>query len=1047
MNNYTEDANLEGLALRLFDKGKQLSLRFMRFGSLDDLEKAIEHKTKSILITPEGHPAKAERLHSLGASHYRRFQCLGNAEDLHKDIKYSAQAVALTPEDHSERHNRLGGLGTSYYERFMLLDDLKDLDMAIDYETQAYLITPENHSDWHERISNLGASYYQRFLRLGDLSDLNRAIEYASRVCSLTPKDDPDQPERFGRLGASYHARFNRLGDLNDLEKSLKHHIQAHELTSENSPDYPSRLSNISVLYHERFNHLGDLADLDNAIKYELQSHSLTPENHPDLAEQLSHLGAAYNGRFKCLRSLSDLNKAIEFSLQAISLTPEGHPGFPRRLSHLSTTYYERFICLGNLSDLNKAIEKRLQAHSLTPKDHPDLAIRLGSLGAAYHERFMHSENIDDLQKAIEYKQMALEATPERHPHRYKRLANIGTSYYERYMCQSNLTDLDKAIEYHHQALSFTPEGHPSLPTQLSTLSTSYHQKYLRLGSVDFLNQALNYLRQASGCLGATPRIRLDAALDWARLAIGQNMPQELNHLQAYQTEMELIPEVIWLGITVEERYAALELLNNVVNKASSAAIQDCRYELALEWLEQGRCIVWNQILALRTPLDELRIAHPSIAYQLQGIRDELHRASLQVFDPQGHVNDSELLESVVQRHHRLATQHAALVLQVRQIPGFESFLRPRPAPELVLAARTGPVVVINIHNTSCDALIIRPGDTQVYYLELPYLTDQRVYSMRTRVELSLEQRGPGRETKRRPMLSEPDSPSQQDFKQILVTLWNNLASPILNFLGYLTVKAPNDLPHITWCMTGPLTFLPLHAAGYYDRPHSKLSDYVVSSYTPTLSAILSSTLSSVDHTSILAIGQETTPGLSNLPGTARELEHIKDHSGNFVMYQQLTGNHATLKTVLDGMVLNDWVHLACHAHQNPTDPRKSGFFLHDGILDLSAIMDKSFKGKGLAFLSACQTATGDKKLADEAIHLASGMLIAGYPSVIATMWAVGDSDAPFIADKVYGKLLEGGRMKSHGVARALHHAVEELRKEIGDDQFERWALFIHIGL
>jgi tetratricopeptide (TPR) repeat protein len=575
------------------------------------------------------------------------------------------------------------------------------------------------------------------------------------------------------------------------LDKALKNHLQAYELTPESDHDYPNRLSNISVLYHERFNHLGDLIDLDNAIKYELQAHSLTAENHLDLAEQLSHLGAAYNSRFKHLRNLDDLDKAAEYSLRAIVLTPDHHPAFPGRLNHLSATYYERFIHLGNLSDLDNAIEKRLQAYSLTPKDHPDLATRLGALGAAYHERFVHVKNLDDLQKAIDYKQKALEATPEGHPQRHRRLANIGTSYYEQYMCQSSLSALDKAIECHHQALSFTSEENPFLSIQLSALSTSYHQKYLRLGNVDFLNQALSYLRQASRCVGAAPRNRLDAALDWARLAGGQNVPPDLNNLQAYQAAMELIPEVIWLGITVEQRFTALELLNNVVNKASSAAIQDCCYDLALEWLEQGRCIVWNQILALRSPLDELRVAHPSISHRLQEIRDELQRASLRAFDVQGSVNDPEAFESVVQRHHQLATQHSSLVLQVRQLPGFESFLRPRPAAELVLSARNGPVVVINIHSTSCDALVIRPGDTKVHYLELPYLTAQRVHSMRTRVELSLDQRGPARETQRRPILDflEPDSPSQQEFKQILVTLWENLVNPILDFLGYITVR------------------------------------------------------------------------------------------------------------------------------------------------------------------------------------------------------------------------------------------------------------------
>lgn len=31
------------------------------------------------------------------------------------------------------------------------------------------------------------------------------------------------------------------------------------------------------------------------------------------------------------------------------------------------------------------------------------------------------------------------------------------------------------------------------------------------------------------------------------------------------------------------------------------------------------------------------------------------------------------------------------------------------------------------------------------------------------------------------------------------------------------------------------------------------------------------------------------------------------------------------------------------------------------------------------AFLSPCQTATGEKHLSDEAIHMAAGMLFAGY--------------------------------------------------------------------
>ncbi|KAJ6522099.1 hypothetical protein DFH09DRAFT_938562 [Mycena vulgaris] len=41
----------------------------------------------------------------------------------------------------------------------------------------------------------------------------------------------------------------------------------------------------------------------------------------------------------------------------------------------------------------------------------------------------------------------------------------------------------------------------------------------------------------------------------------------------------------------------------------------------------------------------------------------------------------------------------------------------------------------------------------------------------------------------------------------------------------------------------------------------------------------------------------------------------------------------------------------------------------------------------GLAVLRACQTAMGDEKLPDEAVHLAASLLFAGFRSVVATMW------------------------------------------------------------
>lgn len=253
-------------------------------------------------------------------------------------------------------------------------------------------------------------------------------------------------------------------------------------------------------------------------------------------------------------------------------------------------------------------------------------------------------------------------------------------------------------------------------------------------------------------------------------------------------------------------------------------------------------------------------------------------------------------------------------------------------------------------------------------------------------------------------------------------------------------------LPHITWCTTGALSFLPLHAAGCYDHTANNIFNFAVSSYSPNLGALIHSLSHPTDLGGILAVGQEATPGYPLLPGTKAELAHIRPYARS-TPYMQLENDQATPESVLEAMGQYSSVHLACHASQNIERPTESCFYLHGGSLTLAQITKKSLKSKGMAFLSACQTAAGDKELPDEAIHLAAGMLIAGYPTVIATMWSISDEDAPLIANKVYSRLVEGGGLDGAKAARALHAAVAILRKQVGEREFVRWVPYIHMGV
>lgn len=127
-----------------------------------------------------------------------------------------------------------------------------------------------------------------------------------------------------------------------------------------------------------------------------------------------------------------------------------------------------------------------------------------------------------------------------------------------------------------------------------------------------------------------------------------------------------------------------------------------------------------------------------------------------------------------------------------------------------------------------------------------------------------------------------------------------------------------NERRHLTWCVTGALAFLPLHAAGRYsDNLSINAFDLVISSYTPTLSALLASGVhASKTDGGLLAVGQEQIHGQVPLPFTVKELAAIQEHVKG-TKFLQLDNEHATVDAVLNSMDEHSWVHLACHASQN----------------------------------------------------------------------------------------------------------------------------------
>lgn len=246
---------------------------------------------------------------------------------------------------------------------------------------------------------------------------------------------------------------------------------------------------------------------------------------------------------------------------------------------------------------------------------------------------------------------------------------------------------------------------------------------------------------------------------------------------------------------------------------------------------------------------------------------------------------------------------------------------------------------------------------------------------------------------------------------------------------------------------------MPIHAAGIYGRPGGTtvtLADYAVSSYTPNLSVLLSARPEAYATKSVnfLAIAQANTPGQSPLPGVNYELEFMETHVSQHP-FEVIKESEATVQTVLAALRNFSWIHFSCHGKQDVEIPTLSGLLLHDGILSLRQIIHESLPNAEFAFLSACQTASGDYFQPDETMHLAGGMMLAGFRSVVATMWSVGDQDAPVITDEVYKYLFRDNLNKPSGMesAVALHIAVQKLRHQYHNRSFASWVPFIHMGL
>jgi len=366
------------------------------------------------------------------------------------------------------------------------------------------------------------------------------------------------------------------------------------------------------------------------------------------------------------------------------------------------------------------------------------------------------------------------------------RLNNLGNSLLGRFERTGDLADVANAISALQSAVQLTPNGHADKPSWLNNLGNSLLGRFKRTGDFSDTIAATSNYRQSATHMSGSPSVRLTAAQLWAHLSASHNPSDSL---EAYDTVVNLLSQIAGIDRTIRQRHSSLVDISKLTATAASAAFAQEEVGKALEWLEQGRCLVWSQLNQLRTPVDDLRARNHLLADRFLHISQALESSgSRQEFTPlaiDGTMSQKIALEDEARTHILLAHDWDQLLKEIRSIPQFSNFLQPRRASSLMKdLPQDGPTILFNIHKDRCDALALIKGCDQPLHIPLEHLTYNDASELKDRLRRYLvsgkyimrnADRGPRR-------CRDPNE--KGDLQEILEELWLRVVKPILDALS-----------------------------------------------------------------------------------------------------------------------------------------------------------------------------------------------------------------------------------------------------------------------
>lgn len=867
------------------------------------------------------------------------------------------------------------------------------------------------------------------------------------------------------KLTAEYarvrYEQYKRKNNVEDLQEALKKMEQAVAETPERDPLYASRMSNFACFLESYYERTGQPDILERAISKAQQAVDNERSESPDRYGSLGNLANMLEKRYDLTHRSEDLDESILIAQRALDESqPWGPSAQAMCLANLSSKLLRRQKA-SNSEDLESALQYCHRAANMEHKQHNSLPALLATLDIAMYSKYRKSQDLNDLEISIQTAEEVVNTTRDGDIELPARLNNLGNRLHERFRRLSNTQDLRSSIANGRLAIKLTPDSHSDLVPLLNNLGLRLNDSVVPLDQ----EEALQCFLRAWKSLSGSPFDRVNSAIMAIRAFIAQKDWERAVDLS--KQAIEFLPIANSLSLKREDQQNIVERFSGLASEACSIALESGQSPAeALNLLECGRGAILSQSINARNDLDELRAAYPEAASKFDSIRKELHAATF------SQKHDPEFTWRQSNRRTKAAGELETCLRYVRQLQGFGRFLMALSSADICKAATEGLIIVVNITEIRSDALVITTTGITSVQLHATY-TEAKEW-----VQQDLT-RAPTREERGR---------KNRLYHKFLSWLWTSCVKVIFEKHGICSSQQSTSIPRVWWMGVGIASYLPFHAAGDHTARNACTMDWAISSYTPTIRALIfarersrlafetthkqevscslnqpllqsrTDSTRTLQQQRLLMVTMKETPGQKRLPGVEKERKDIELVAGRAVIIDNM--EQPSAKEVLSHLEKCDIVHFACHGTSDFNNPSDSHLLLQRrgpsdvpiaDRLSVKDVMSIDLRRVRIAYLSACSTAENKVwPLVDEIIHLASGFQIAGYGHVIGTMWPSNDDTSAAVAKLFYQKLSESFQETSithsdRAVAAALHHSVR-LVSRTSLKMPLWWAQFTHWG-